>query len=132
MIWYRNFAMGDNTVGYHPGQVAIGIVDAHPAPLLMADGHYARQRLQLMDAAFGLRPTIANTITLVGVPTTFPSLPAAKTFDDSKQFFYYQVKGSSVDYEGLMLPTLGVHVTVLSEKAGLTGASVFVSALPIA
>ena len=130
MIWYRNFAMGDNTVGYHPGQVAIGIVDAHPEPLLMADGHYARQRLQLMDAAFGLRPTIANTITLLGVPTTFPSLLAAKTFDDSKQFFHYQVKGSSVDYEGLMLPTLGVHATVLSEKAGLTGASVWINAAP--
>jgi len=130
LIWYRNFAMGDNTVGYHPGQVAIGVVDAHPEPLMMANGHYARERLQLMDSAFGLRPSIQNTLTLVGVPTTYGPLPAAKIFDDSKPYFYYQIKGSSVDYEGLMVPTLGVHATVLSEKVGLTGASILISAAP--
>ncbi len=130
MVWYRNFAMGDNMVGYHPGRVAIGVVDSHPEPLLMPDGSFVRQRIQLMDAAFGLRDTIANTITLQGVPTTFPSLPAAPTFDDSKPYFYYAVKGSSMQYVGLQLPTLGVTATVLTEQPGLIGATVSINAAP--
>lgn len=131
MIWYRNFAIGDNSVGLHPGRVAIGVVDAHPEPLMMANGHFARQRIQLMDAAFGLRTTTANTITMVGVPTTYGPMPAATTFDDSKPYFYYQVKQGSLEYDGLMLPHLGVKATVLSEKSGLTGATISVNAAPL-
>jgi bacillopeptidase F (M6 metalloprotease family) len=125
MIWYRNFAMGDNDVGLHPGRVAIGLVDAHPDALLTADGHFVRQRIQLMDAAFGLRPTVANTIILGGVPTTFPSLPAATTFDDSNAYFDYQFYKGTSEYCGLKIPTYGLKVTVLSEKRGLTGASIW-------
>ena len=131
LIWYRDFATNDNMVGLHPGRVALGVVDAHPEPLLNAFGNYIRQRLQLMDAAFGLRSTVANTITLSGVSTTYPSLPAAKTFDDSKQFFYYQVVKGSYQYEGLKVPTYGVKATVLSEKAGLVGATISIDAAPL-
>jgi len=125
MIWYRNFAMGDNDVGLHPGRVAIGLVDAHPDALLTMDGHFVRQRIQLMDAAFGLRPTVANTIILGGVPTKFPSLPAAMTFDDSNAYFDYQFYKGTYEYCGLKIPTYGLKVTVLSEKRGLTGASIW-------
>ncbi len=131
MIWYRNFAIGDNSVGLHPGSVAIGVVDAHPEPLMMANGHYVRERVQLMDAAFGLRQTIGNTITFVGVPTTYGPLPAATTFDDSKPYFYYQVKQGALEYAGLMLPHLGLTTTVLSEKADLTGATISVLGTPL-
>jgi len=131
LVWYRNFAMGDNSVGLHPGRVAIGVVDAHPEPLLRADNHYVRQRIQLMDAAFGRRPTIGNTITIIGVPTTFGPLPAAPTFDDSKQYFYSQFYKGVYEYSGLMLKTYGVKVSVLSEKADLTGALVLVNAAPL-
>jgi len=131
LIWYRDMSMGDNDVGLHPGHVAIGVVDAHPKPLYMANGHFVRERIQLMDAAFGLRPTIANTITLVGVPTTFPSLPAAPTFDDSNTFYYTQFYKGTHPFIGMDLPTYGVKATVLSEKADLTGATISINAAPL-
>ena len=130
VIWYRDMSMGDNDVGLHPGHVAIGLVDAHPQPLLMANGHFVRERIQLMDAAFGLRPTIGNTITLVGVPTAFPSLPAQPTFDDKNTFYYSQTYKGTFEFIGMKLPTYGVKATVLSEKAGLTGATISINAAP--
>lgn len=131
LIWYRNFAVGDNLVGLHPGKVAVGLVDAHPEPLLKADKHYVRQRVQLMDAAFGLRTTIANTITFLGVPTTYGPLPAQPTFDDRNTFFYSQFSKGIYEYAGLMLPTYGVKISVMSEKADLSGARIMVKATPL-
>ncbi|MEM0343271.1 MAG: immune inhibitor A [Thermoplasmata archaeon] len=131
LVWYRNFAVGDNSVGLHPGKVAIGVVDAHPEPLLMANNHYVRQRIQLMDAAFGLRPTIGNTITLLGVPTTFGPLPAVPTFDDSRAYFYSQFYKGVYEYTGLKITSYGVKIGVLSERPGLTGATIAVSAAPM-
>ena len=131
LIWYRNFAIGDNLVGLHPGRVAIGVVDAHAEPFYWPSGDILRQRLQLMDAAFTVRPTVANTITLQGVPTEFPSLPAQPTFDDSKEFFFAQFQKGVTSYCGLMLPTYGVTATVLSESMDLTGAEVMIDAAPI-
>ena len=128
MIWYRNFVMGDNDVGLHPGRVAIGLVDSHPTPLMMPNGHYVRQRLQMMDAAFGLRGTVPNMITLLGLPTEFPSLAPQPTFDDSGQFYYSQFYKGTFEFRGVMLKTYGVKVTVLSELAGLTGATILVDA----
>jgi immune inhibitor A len=128
MIWYRDMSIGDNDVGLHPGHVAIGAVDAHPQPLYMANGHFVRERIQMMDAAFGLRPTIANTITLVGVPTMFPSLPAAPTFDDKNAFYYSQFYKGTFEFIGMQLPTYGLKATVLSEKSGLTGATILINA----
>jgi immune inhibitor A len=130
MIWYRNFAVGDNNVGLHPGRVAIGVVDAHPEPLYWPSGHILRQRLQLMDAAFTMRPTIANTITLEGVVTEFPSLPAQPTFDDSNTFFYSQTYKGVTTYCGLIIPTYGVTATVVWESSDLTSAKVEIDAAP--
>jgi immune inhibitor A len=130
-IWYRDLSMGDNDYGLHPGHVAIGLVDAHPQPLYMANGFFVRERIQLADATFGLRSTFANTITLAGVPTTFPSLAAQPTFDDRNQFFYSQFYKGTSSYLNMDLPTYGVKVTVLSERAGLTGATILVDAAPL-
>jgi len=135
LIWYRNFAMGDNLAGLHPGRVAIGVVDSHPEPLYWPSGAFLRQRLQLMDAAFTVRPTVANTITLQGVPTEFPSLAAQPTFDDSNAYYYTgSMKGqysyTTTPWCGLMLQTYGVTATVLSESPDLTGAEVMIDAAP--
>ena len=130
-IWYRDLSMGDNDYGLHPGHVAIGLVDAHPEPLYMANGFFVRERIQLADATFGLRSTYANTITLAGVPTTFPSLPAQPTFDDSNQFYYTQTYKGISSFLNLELPSYGVKVTVLSEKSDLSGATIMVNAAPL-
>lgn len=132
LIWYRNLAIGDNLVGLHPGYVAIGVVDANPEPLYWPSGDILRQRIQLMDAAFTVRPSVANTITLQGVPVEFPSLPARPTFDDTNTFFYAKFQKGVTTYCGLKLPTYGVTATVLSESMDLTGAEVLIEAAPLA
>jgi len=131
LVWYRDMSIGDNDAGLHPGHAGLGLVDAHPEPTYMANGAFVRQRIQLMDAAFGMRPTIPNTIILLGVPTGFPSLPAAATFDDSKEFFYTMSYKGTHPFIGMDLPTYGVKVTVLSEMVDLTGATVQVNAAPL-
>jgi len=131
LIWYRDMSIGDNDAGLHPGHVAIGLVDAHPLPTYQANGYFVRQRIQLMDATFGLRPTTANTITLVGVPTQFPSLPAQPTFDDSNAFYFTQFYKGSTRFIGMDLPTYGLKVTVLTEKSDLTGATIRISGTPL-
>ena len=67
----------------------------------------------------------------MGVPTTFPSLPAAPTFDDRNSFYYTQFYKGTSSYIGIKLNTYGVKVTVLSEKASLTSATVMVDAAPL-
>jgi immune inhibitor A len=129
-IWYRDMSVPDNDYGMHPGQVAIGLVDAHPEPLYMANGYFVRERIQLMDATFGLRLTVPNTINLVGVDTEFPALPAATEFDDSNAFFHVQKLKGSYRFIGLALPSYGVHVEVLSEETGLSGATISITASP--
>lgn len=130
LIWYRNFAIGDNMVGLHPGYVAIGVVDAHPEALLRSTGYFWRQRVQLMDAAFGLRDTVPNTLTSAGVKITYGPLPAEPTFDDSKSYFDWQFLKGTYQYIGLKLPTYGVKATVLSEESSLEGATILISATP--
>jgi immune inhibitor A len=126
LIWYRNFLYEDNNVGQHPGYAGIGIVDAHPEPIYQDNDVMVRQRLLLMDATFGLRSTIANTIPFVGVDQEFPSLPAQPTFDDSGVFFYLDFEKGVTKFIGLELPTYGVKVSVLSEKSDLSGAKILV------
>ena len=130
-IWYRDLSMGDNDYGLHPGHVAIGLVDAHSQPLYMANGFFVRERIQLMDATFGLRATFENTITLAGVPTTYPSLPAQPTFDDSNKFFFAQFYKGTYSYLNMQLPTYGLKVTVLTEKSDLTAATICVTGTPL-
>ena len=131
LIWYRNFAMGNNEAGLHPGEVALAVVDAHPQPFLGSDGHYVRQRIQLMDAAFGLRSSIPNTILWKGELMDFGPLPAQRTFDDRNAFFYSQFYKGVSEFIGVELPTYGLKATVLSEKAGLVGATIMISAAPL-
>lgn len=127
MIWYRNFLYEDNNVGQHPGYAGIGLVDAHPEPIYQEyDGLMVRQRILLMDATFGLRDSIANSIPYVGVLQEFPSLPAQPSFDDRGEFFYTQFLKGTTRFCGLELPTYGVKVKVLSEQADLTGAKILV------
>jgi immune inhibitor A len=127
-IWYRDMSVGDNDYGLHPGRVAIGLVDSHPQPLRDSSGTYVRERLQLMDATFGLRETTENTITLGGVPVTFKSQPAAETFDDSDAFYYSETIKKSSYFIGIEIPSYGVQVIVLNEKEDLSQATISISA----
>ena len=88
LISYWDEAFTDNNVGDHPGGGLILPVDAHPQPLHWSDGTLARQRIQSYDSTFNRDRTEAITLHKDGVATRFPSLPAARVFDDLKTWWY--------------------------------------------
>ncbi len=119
LISYWDEAYSDNNVGDHPGSGLVLPVDAHPQPLHWSDGTLARPRIQSYDSTFNRDRTEAITLHKNGVPTRFPSLPAARVFDDRQTWWYasdghtpeshgrYQVGWSGVD-----VPKTGTTIQV--------------------
>ncbi|KPV45045.1 peptidase M6, partial [Kouleothrix aurantiaca] len=84
LISYWNEAYTDNNVGDHPGAGLVLPVDAHPQPLHWSDGTLVRPRIQSYDSTFNRDRTESITLHKNGVATRFPSLPAARVFDDNQ------------------------------------------------
>ena len=109
LLWYRDGEFDDNWIGIHPWKGFLLIVDSHP-DLFLADDtawlanwlfepqapHYDPSypnmdlpfctRLQITDAAFGLKPTTKSILTRwFGLPVSsqIPELPPVCVFDDS-------------------------------------------------
>lgn len=109
LLWYRDGQFTDNWVGKHPWKGFLLLVDAHPE-LVLADNTaflanwlfeppaprfeppYPNRdlpfctRIQIADAAFGLKPTSGCGLTRwFGLPVCaqMPQLPASPVFDDS-------------------------------------------------
>lgn len=110
LMWYRNTRYSENWVGFHPWEGFLLLVDSHPQ-LVKASGSSSlahllygydvelpfRTRIQLYDAAFSLKPAKPQNISSwygYMFPTTLPSLPPVKEFDDSRTYVdttYYDI-----------------------------------------
>jgi immune inhibitor A len=112
LISYWDTSFTDNNVGEHPGGGLILPIDAHPEPLIRPDGQPWRTRIQVYDATFGLEKTDAITLHLNGVASTHPSLAAAKTFDDRKDYWF-----ASDPDSGVILPKTGTLIQVINYSA---------------
>jgi len=62
-------------------------IDAHPEPMIRADGGIWRNRIQSFDSTFGLEPTDAITLHWHSQPSYHPSLPAVSIFDDNYTYY---------------------------------------------
>lgn len=58
-MWSRYKSFTENWVGYHPGYVYYGVVDAHPDPAIVK-GKALSTRLQIRDASFNVDPVAAK------------------------------------------------------------------------
>ena len=87
LISYWDETFTDNSVGDHPGGGLILPVDAHPTPEHWSNGQLMRQRIQSYDSTFGLEKTDKITLHLNGVPTTIPSKPAVREFNDLRSYW---------------------------------------------
>lgn len=56
LIWYHDSSIEDNSVGEHPGESWLGVVDADVQPMYWTSGALASNRYQLRDATFSLTP----------------------------------------------------------------------------
>jgi immune inhibitor A len=87
LISYWDSSQSNNNVRQHPGEGLILPIDAHPEPLIRADGGVWRNRIQSYDSTFGLERTDAITLHWNSQPSHHPSLPAAKVFNDNNLYW---------------------------------------------
>jgi len=116
---YRDTFYTDNDVADHLGRGGWMVLDARPRP----DGvtysgtvGYWRPRIQVRDAAFGLRPTATQSIYFkdydrnvnVG-ESTAPGKLAQPWFKDNRTYWY-----AATPEAGVKIPKLGVRIKVKS------------------
>ena len=104
LLWYRNYKYTDNELYYYlADSPAFGskgaclLVDAHFEPWRYPNSTYVNEvaniyaRIQMRDAAFGLRDTepfhLDPRFQLEGVDEEFPSRPAVSAFHDSLGYY---------------------------------------------
>jgi immune inhibitor A len=85
LISYWDSSQADNDTSQHPGEGLILPIDAHPQPLIRADGLVWRARHQSYDSPFGLDATDPITLHYRSQPTSHGGLPAVPVFDDRIQ-----------------------------------------------
>jgi immune inhibitor A len=112
LISYWDTSFGDNNTSEHPGGGLILPVDAHPAPLLRGTGPGAvpwRSRFQAYDSTFGLEPTEAITLHLLGTTYLYPSLPPVPLFNDLNNYW-----SALAPLAGVEVPKTGTTIQVVN------------------
>ena len=123
LLWYRDTSYADNWVGVHPGHGFLGVVDAHPKPMLETRFGYAwRTRIQIYDATFGLNRADDILLSRYGLAKIYQGDNAAPEFDDG--WAYWNPK---TPHSGLKLPTYGLNLRVLGTAPDNSAALIGVS-----
>jgi immune inhibitor A len=116
LVSYWDNSFTDNNVGANCAAGRCGglllPVDAHPEPLIRADGGIWRNRVQSYDATFGLEPTDAITLHWHGDASHHPSLPAVPIFDDTMSWY-----DPSNPMGSVITPITGTQIRVKSVSA---------------
>jgi immune inhibitor A len=87
LISYWDSSQSDNDTSQHPGEGLILPIDAHPDPLIRADGAPWSARRQAYDSPFGFETTDTITLHYLSQPTTHGGLPGQPIFDDRLQYW---------------------------------------------
>ncbi len=111
LISYWDTSQGNNNTSSHPGSGLILPVDAHPQALMFGNSVW-RNRIQSYDATFGLEATDALTLHMNSQEYSYPSLPAAKVFDDRNSYYDPANPRGSV-----IVPATGTQIRVQSVSA---------------
>ena len=113
LVWYVNYAYGDNNTSQHPGFGLNLPVDVRPAPIRVAGQGTITNRRSGYDATFSTSAKPAQTFHLNGVPITVPKLDPVPVFDDSKVNRYWSAQNpqNSVKVAGT-----GTKIELLEEN----------------
>jgi immune inhibitor A len=127
LISYWDTSHTDNNVGDHPGEGEILPIDAHPTFEHWYDGQLVRPRIVTFDSTFGLQATDAITVHKDGQPTSIPSRPAVRVFDDTNDWWsnadQHAATGSHAGryqpgWQGVKVPKTGTLIRVKSLTPG--------------
>lgn len=111
LVTYWDTSQADNNVSQHPGEGRNLIVDAHPRPMYNLQGKAWRARIQVYDAPFSTQKADSFTLHVNGKPSYVRGQAAARTFDDTKKYFYEEFPAN-----GVKLPGVGVKMRVVSDE----------------
>ncbi len=112
LVSYWDTSQSDNNVGDHPGAGLILPVDAHPEPLLRADGEVWRNRVQTYDSTFTKDATEKVTLHWRSDPSTFASLRGVSVFNDTNSYWNAANPTGSV-----ITPVTGTSIRITSVSA---------------
>ncbi|GIG90944.1 immune inhibitor A domain-containing protein [Plantactinospora endophytica] len=92
LVWYVNYAYGDNDTIAHPGFGLNLPVDVRPGPITVPGVGNITNRRSSYDATFSKFTKPAQTFHLNGVPTTVPKLNPVTVFNDSDPNKYWSAQ----------------------------------------
>jgi immune inhibitor A len=117
LVWYVNYAYGDNNTSAHPGYGLNLPVDVRPNAIKVAGQGTITNRRNGYDATFSLYAKPAQTFHLNGKATTVPQLDPVPVFDDTQPNRYWSGdnKWNSVKVAGT-----GTKIEVLEQGTSPT------------
>lgn len=122
VIWYRDLSVDNNWVGLHPGEVFLGVVDAHQYVWKDTGLPYAFPPfIQLYDASFGLNDPLdldLSRYTWVKRPH-FEGKRAQPLFDDRDEYWTWKTPCS-----GIKLSAYGLKVRVVGQSPDLSAGAI--------
>ncbi|HWH01371.1 MAG TPA: protease, partial [Pilimelia sp.] len=117
LVWYVNYAYGDNNTSVHPGHGLVLPVDVRPGRITVPGVGDITNRRSSFDATFGKQKKKAITLHLQGKPVTVPAMKGVPVFDDSNPDRYWTADNprNSVKVAGS-----GTRIEVFLEARGLS------------
>jgi len=111
LISYWDSSFTDNNTSEHPGGGLILPIDSHPNALIRPDGNPWRSRIQAYDSTFSITRTDGFTLHLNGEPSTIPSQPGVRLFNDALQYWNWTTPLAGVinPHTGTMIRIKGIN-----------------------
>ncbi|MGC4804811.1 immune inhibitor A domain-containing protein [Micromonospora sp. DT233] len=111
LVWYVNYAYGDNNTSQHPGYGFNLPVDVRPGPIKVGAGTITNRR-NGYDATFSWYPKPAQTFHVNSVAGTVPALKPNPQFSDSNVDRYWSAENpqNSVKVQGS-----GTTITIVTQ-----------------
>ena len=120
LISYWDTSFSDNNTSTHPGGGLILPIDAHPKPMVRADGAFWRPRIQSYDSTFSIQRTEGITLHVNSMESIHRSQPGVRSFNDMKQYWRSRTPGAGVinPHTGTMIRIMSItnHGTVMTVK----------------
>lgn len=117
LVWYVNYAYGDNNTSAHPGYGLNLPVDVRPGSIKVPGVGTITNRRSGYDATFSLETKPAQTFHLNGNAVTVPELAPVPVFDDSVTTRYWTGENS---WNSVKVAGLGTRIEILTQGTSPT------------
>ncbi|GAA2714075.1 immune inhibitor A domain-containing protein [Micromonospora olivasterospora] len=112
LVWYVNYAYGDNNTRQHPGFGLNLPVDVRPGEIAVSGQGRITNRRNGYDATFSLYAKPAQTFHVNGVPVTVPQLNPNPVFNDSNVNAYWSAGNP---WNSVKVAGTGTTITIVGQ-----------------